>query len=161
MPLTLRQHRVADWVDWLVMMIGLGFVAVGGAQLADTVSHLPDEQAAETVTLYRSGSVLTTTRTVERVVQGRIIRLPSDQVVVRVPLIVVRTDDHFIRVPAHNVPLRSAAATVATPGLLATITVHVPVTSYETVTSTVTTTLPPITVPTTITTTLPFDPTSD
>lgn len=109
------------------------------------------------VTLTRHGTeIVTTTRTVERKVRGRIVHR-SEKVFVRVPLIVVHTDDHTIRVPAHLLPISGAQATIARP--MVTVLVHVPTTIYvpTTVTSVVTVTDTEL-VPTTITVTVPLEP---
>ncbi len=154
MPLTMpRRHAFV--VDWLLIMVGAGFVALGGWHVAEDISH---PGAATVVTLTRNGtSYVTETRTVKRVVRGKVHTLPGHQVVVRVPLIVVHTDHHVIKVPAHDVPIKSASAAIAMPNVPVTVYVTVPaepVTVTSTVVSTVVST---DIVPTTITVTVPLE----
>jgi len=98
-------------------------------------------------------------KTVKRVVHGKVI-VRNERVYVRVPVVVVHTDHHTIRVPQHLLPLRSAAATVADPRVTVTVEIpgpsSAPVTVTSVVTSTVTETLPG----TTITVTVPLIPTT-
>ena len=64
------------------------------------------------------------------------------------------TDEHTVTVPAHNLPLKSASASVANP--LVTVYVPVPTTIYVPVPTTVTVvSVSTLTVPTTITITVP------
>ena len=140
-------------------LLNASFIAVGAFVVVGhaTVSHIhPTPQTiveAHTVT-----DTAVSTRTVERKVKGRVVRI-HDKVYIHVPVIVVHTDHHVIKVPAHNLPIRSAQATVATP--LVTVHVPIPTTVYvptvttvtDTVTSTDTVTLPAVT----ITVTLPLD----
>lgn len=99
-----------------------------------------------------SSSTLTTrltdtdVRTVKRVTRGKVITLPGGTKVVKVPVLIVRTDHHTIRVPAHLVPLKRvykgggvASSTVATPTVPVTVTVYLPA-EPVTVTSVTTTT---------------------
>lgn len=148
--ITITSWHVPRFPKWMVALVPIGMLLVGWG-LSERVSPLSAQHnGVETVT--RHGTrVVTTTRTVTRSVHGHVIR-QNHKVYVQVPLIVVRTDDHIIRVPAHKLPLRSAAATVADP----LVTVHVVVPTTVTATETVTTT---DVVPTTITVTVPIQQT--
>jgi hypothetical protein len=134
-------------------IIAAGALLVGKSAAADVVA--PATQTVvegHTVTDYQ-----TRVKTVKRVVHGKVV-VKNERIYVRVPVVVVHTDHHTIRVPQHLLPLRSAAATVADPRV--TVTVEVPGSSPEpvTVTSTVTSTDTEISVVTT-TISLPLDPT--
>ncbi len=127
-----------------MVLFPVGMLLIGWG-LSDRISPLSAQTGAETVT--RSGGVrlVTTTRRITRTVKGRVVHLPGQQVVLRIPYIVVRTDHHRIVVPAHTVGLPSPQAAVATPTLPVTVTVYVP--------TTVTVDSPPVTVTVTATTT--------
>lgn len=162
MPVTLPQRR-GLLVDRLLIWVGVGFIAIGGWNLAKDVANLGSQTGAVT-TITQHGTTLVTTdvRTIKRVVHGRVIHLPGDQVVVRVPMIVVHTDHHTIKVPAHTLPLRSASATVALTNVPVTVYVTMPGPTPDPVTVTVTSTATSTTtelVPTTetITVTLPLE----
>lgn len=130
-----------------ILLIAIGALALG-FRAADNIAP-----TASPATIVMPGSTKTevSVRTVKRIVKGRVV-YRDQKVYVRVPLVVVHTDHHTIKVPAHLLPIRSAAAIVASP----LVTVYIPVASTvfvpttETVFSTVTTTETVI-VPTTIT----------
>ena len=153
MPLT--SHLKPPWipipVGFVIGVLGLFLV---GLRLATLAAPTPNTIAVDTVT-HHGTTYLTRTETVSRVVKGKVIRLPGDKVVLRVPTIIVHTDNHRILVPAHTVKLPSAQAAVAQPNLPVTVTVYMPTTVYAapvTVTSTVTSTVvvPPVTTTVTI-----------
>ena len=135
-----------------IILICLGSLAIG-ARAADTIPPTP----TDTTTVVAPGRTVTSTRTVRRVVKGKLVRV-DDKVFVTVPLVVVHVDHRTIRVPAHRLPLRSASAVVANP----LVTVYIPVSSTVFVPTTITETLPAstetVTIPTTIT--LPLIPTT-
>jgi hypothetical protein len=156
MPTTANNHwQVPRFPKFLVALIPIGML-ISGWGLSERVSPLSADSGAVTTITNRGTEYVTRMRTVERKVHGRIVHV-EDKVYVQVPLVVVHVDHRTIRVPAHKLPLRSAAAMVASP--LVTIhipvptTVYVPTTIYATVTSTVTSTT---WVPTTTTISLPF-----
>jgi len=131
-------------------LIAIGALAIGG-KAAIAVAPTP---AVSTIVEPGSTWTQTSVRTVKRVVHGRVIHR-DHKVYVLVPLVVVHTDHRTIRVPAHKLPLRSAAATVANP----LVTVYIPVASTVYVPTTVTeTTTETDLVVTTVTVTLPLDP---
>lgn len=143
----------------LPFILNAFFIASGALLVGfKAVSWTPTPLAPETV-VQNGTRTIVSTRTVKRVVHGKVVRR-DEKVYIRVPLIVVHTDHHTIKIPAHNLPLRSAAATIVNP----LVTVYVPVASTVYVPTTVTQTveLPPSTVTTTIptTVTLPLDPTT-
>jgi hypothetical protein len=137
--------------DWFLILGGIVFVAVGGWQLGQDVAQFGGRSDAVTITRHGT-SYVTRVHTVKRVVRGHVHTLPGAQVVVHVPLIVVHTDHHVIKVPAHDVPLKSAEAAVALPNMPVTVYVTIPGPAPEpvTVTSTVTEQLPPVTVTVTL-----------
>lgn len=138
-----------------ILLVAIGALAVG-AKAAVNVAPTPDAR-----TIVEAGKTRTVSsvrvHVVKRVIRGKVIHR-DEKVYVRVPIIVVHTDHHVIRVPAHILPLRSAEATIANP----LVTVYIPVPTTVFVPTTITETLPAstltITIPTTIT--LPFDPTA-
>lgn len=134
---------------WMVVLLPLGMLLVGHG-LANLAA--PTGRVADAVTLSGGTRVVTSVETVTRKVRGRIVRV-ADKVYVHVPLVVIHVDHRTIRVPAHKLPLRSAAAVVANP--LVTVRVEVPTTVYLPTTVTVTTTATTW-VPTTTTISLPL-----
>ena len=152
----------------LVRIVGIGLVCIGVSLLGWKGATLASGFGSTTagfVTFTKNGTVYRTdVATVTQKVQGRVITLPGGTKVVHVPLVIVHTDHKVIRVPAHNLPIRTVerglvAATVAQPLVPVTVTVYVPsapevVTSVVTSVSTVTTWIP-----TTITVTLPLNTT--
>lgn len=131
-------------LDYFLIGVGAFIIMWGHAVGGWSPLHA---RGVDVVTVTSHGvSVTTRVRTVRRVVHGRVVHV-EDKVYVLVPVIVVHTDHHTIRVPAHRLPIRSAAATVADP--LVTVRVQVPTTVFvpTTVTTTVTQTdqLPPVT----------------
>ncbi len=131
------------------VLIAVGALAIGG-KAAVSIAPPPASTIVEPGSTWTETSV----RTVKRVVHGRVIH-ENHKVYVFVPLVVVHTDHRTIRVPAHKLPLRSAAATVANP----LVTVYIPVSSTVYVPTTVTeTTTETDLVVTTVTVTLPLDP---
>lgn len=125
---------------WLAVLLLAGFIPLGWTA-ANAVPPSGSSAAAEyTSTVTLPGG----TTTIRRVTRGRVVTLPGGTRVVRVPLLIVRTDDHVIRVPAHFVKLRRvagagglASSTVGTPLVPVTVTVYLP---GEPVTVTATTT---------------------
>src|ERR1044072_6872481 len=83
----------------------------------------------------------------------------NDRIYARVPVVVVHTDHHTIRVPQPLLPLRSAAATVADPRVTVTVEIPGPSAGPVHVTSTVTSTETELSV-TTTTISLPMIPTT-
>lgn len=143
--------RLLNWPRSVnAMIVGLGLALI---LITSGPGWIPEGDTGA-VTIRKTGTV-TTTRTVERRVHGRIVRR-EEKVYVRVPLIVVHTDGHTIRVPAHLLPISGAAATIAHP--MVTVRVAVPTTVYvpTTVTTTETVTSTEI-VPTTFTVTVPLE----
>lgn len=127
---------------WMLALLPIGMLIAGSA-IGDLAAH---RGTAALVTSYGTRTIVKT-HTVERKVRGKVV-YAHDEVFVHVPLVLVHVDHRVIRVPAHRLPLGSASATVANP--LVTVSVQVPTTIYlpsdpVTVTSTVTTQLPPIT----------------
>ena len=137
-------------IDYLLIGAGMFLVFWG----LNDYAPLHSGTSAETITRTRNGtSYVTHVQTVKRVVHGRVVHI-NDRVYIHVPVVVVHTDEHTITVPAHNLPLKSAAATVANP--LVTVYVPVPTTIYVPVPTTVTVvSVSTLTVPTTITITVP------
>lgn len=138
-------------------IIACGALLVGKSAATSVV-------APATTTVVQHGTdteYLTHTRTVRRVVRGKIVTV-QEQSFVLVPVVIVHADHHKIRVPKHLLPLRSAAATIANPKVTVTVAIPgpsaAPVTVTTTVTSVSTETLPPVTVTTTIS--LPLIPTT-
>jgi hypothetical protein len=168
-----RQYRLAVAMVWII----IGASLVGW----DQGSKLGSAPAAA-LTLTRAGSTttipVTHTRTVKRIVKGKVRTLEGGTRVVDVPRVVVlvrschRTRQHqcarHVVVPAHRIRLRAGTVhqlvATAAPLVPVTVTVFVPTTVYQTVTSppetftaTETTTETTI-VPTTITVTVPLSP---
>jgi len=135
-----------------IAFIAVGALIIGGRASIDAAGH-----NATTIVVAGRPRTVVSTRTVRRVLEGRIVHR-EDRVYVLVPQIVVRTDDHVIRVPAHRLRLRSAAASVAILPASTQVTVYIPVPPV-TVTTTATETQTIIVPPTTVTTTisLPID----
>lgn len=131
--------RLLLWPRSVALAVGLAGVFWFGWGL-NNFSPLKSESRLGVETIHVPGSVSTQVKTVKRVVRGRVIRR-EHKVYVWVPVVIVRTDHHVIRVPAHKLPLRSASATVANP--LVTVSVAVPTTVYLP--------SPPVTVTTTVT----------
>jgi hypothetical protein len=156
MPITAPKLRVPRFPIWVAVLLPLGMFLAGHG-----FASLAARSVARTVVETSYGTRTTTeTRFVERKVHGKVIHR-DEKVYVQVPVVIVHTDHHTIRVPRHLLPIRSAAATVAYP--LVTVRVAVPTTVFvptvETVTVTSTATdIVPTTVTTTIT--LPFNPDS-
>lgn len=159
MPVASTPWHVPRFPKFLIGLIPLGMLLVGWG-LSDHISPLSAETGAVTVTSH-GVRVVTSTKMVERVVHGKVIHR-ADKVYIQVPLIVVHTDHHVVKVPAHKLPLRSAAATVANP--LVTVQVAVPTTIYvpTTILSTVTSTVTDLSlVTTTVTASIPLTTTSE
>jgi len=135
-------------------IIAAGALLVGKSAASDVV--------APATSVVVQGRTVTDTRvrvkTVKRVVHGKVV-VKNERVYVRVPVVVVHTDHHTIRVPQHLLPLRSAAATVADPQVTVTVKIPSPPATPVTVTSTVTSTETEISVVTT-TISLPLIPTT-
>lgn len=136
-----------------IALIAIGALIIGGRaalMAAPTPTQIVGERV---VTDWRT---VTKTRTIKKLVHGHVVRV-DHKVYVQVPTIIIHTDHRVIKVPAHKLPLRSAAATVAQPLVTVYVpvqgdTVYVPTTVTETVTSTVTDIL-------TTTVSVPLDPT--
>jgi hypothetical protein len=127
------------------VLIALGALTLG-AKASIQIAPLPP---AETVFAPGSTDTLYSVKTVKRVVRGRILHR-NQKVYILVPLVVVHTDHHTIRVPAHRLPLHDASATIVNP--LVTVYVGVPTTVFVPTTVTTTETfVSTLTVPTTIT----------
>lgn len=141
---------------WLGAILCAAAIA-SGASLGTAVGSDPNDPSTSTLTTTDS-TTATTVRTIRRVTQGKVITLESGVKVVHVPLLIIRTDHHFVRVPAHNLRIRrgaspQAAVAVIPPQVPVTVTVYLPVTA-EPVTITETQTvhdLTTVTVPTTST----------
>lgn len=148
--MTVLTPRFPRWLNGIIIGLGLAMI----------FWHVPSLIPASTqgaVTMTKNGTeYVTTVRTVKRIVKGRIHTLPGHQVVVHVPLIIVRTHHRVIRVPAHDVPLRSAGAAVALPNIPITVYVTVPLDEPPLVVTSTVTVESTVTVPTTITVTLPL-----
>lgn len=146
----------------LPLAINIAFIAAGalavGAKAVDYTGPAPLEQAGSVTTITRTG---VETRVVRRVLRGHVVTV-HDKVYVQVPVVVIRTDHHTIRIPAHKLRLRSASATVADP--MVTVYIPVPDTVYTPTTVTTTVEVPgvPSTITDTITTTVsvPLIPTT-
>jgi hypothetical protein len=154
MPIAADHWQVPRFPKFLIALLPIGML-IAGWGLADHLSQLGAAQQSARATITRHGTeYVTRVHTVKRVVRGHVHTLPGSQVVVHVPLIVVHTDHHVIKVPAHDVPLKSAEAAVALPNMPVTVWVTIPGPAPEpvTVTSTVTVTeqLPPVTVTVTL-----------
>lgn len=128
---------------WLAAFLLIA-LSVSGWSAGQRVGSPPYEAPTSTNTVTGTD---TATRTVRRVVRGRVVTLTGGTKVVRVPLLIVRTDDHVIRVPAHFVRLHRvtaagglASSTVGTPLVPVTVTVYVP-SPPRTVTDVTTTTV--------------------
>lgn len=157
-PLALYPPRIPRFPIWSAwILIPVGMLLVGwGLNDHSPLSSGTLRRGAMTVT-ERGTRQVTTTETVKRVVHGKVIHLPGEQTVLRIPVIIVKTEHHKVVVPAHNVPILSAAAVIAHPRVPVTVYVQVPTTVYAdpvTTTATVTVTSTEI-VPTTVTVTLP------
>lgn len=126
---------------WLAGLL-LAALAASGWSLGQVAGSPPVSSSTLTHT---DTSTSTSTRTVKRVTRGKVVTLPGGTQVVKVPVLIVRTDHHTIRVPAHLVPLTrvhtggGASSTVATPTVPVTVTVYLPA-EPVTVTSVTTTT---------------------
>lgn len=110
----------------------------------------PDGGTVATVVLPGHERTITEVRTVKRIVRGRVVH-EQHKVYVLVPMIRVRTQTHWITVPAHRLRLKNANAAVAVAAEPVTVYITVPIDAAPiVVTSTVTETTTQI-VPTTIT----------
>lgn len=127
---------------WLGGIIVAAIAAAGwsGAQVVGSSPYT----STDTVTT-RALSVVTSTRTVRRVVRGHVVTLPGGTRVVHVPVLIVRTDHRTIRVPAQTLPVRgNGGGLTAAVDVPVTVTIRVPIVSTVyvpvTVTSVTTTT---------------------
>jgi hypothetical protein len=132
---------------WLAAVL-VAAIAASGWSLGQVAGESPYSSSTATT---RLTDTATSVRTIRRVTRGKVVTLPGGTQVVRVPVLIVHTDHHTIRVPAHLVPLKRvhgggglATSTVATPTIPVTVTVTVP-SPPTTVTSVTTTTLVSIT----------------
>lgn len=149
-------RRLLHWPRAInILFIAAGALVVGFR----SVNQVIPTPTPQTIVQRGETRTILSTRTVKRVVHGEIV-YRNEKVYVRVPVVVVHTDHHTIRVEAHLLPIRSAGVATANP----LVTVYVPVPTTVFVPTTVTETLPPstetVTIPTTITVTLPLDPTT-
>lgn len=140
---------------WLLAALCMLLLAAG-ASLAATISTDPYASSSST-TLTRTLPGKSTVRTIRRVTKGKVITLPSGRKVVHVPLLIIRTDDHYVRVPAHNLRIKrvsstSSAVAVIPPAMPVTVTIYLPGETPPPVTLTVTSVeTQTVTIPTTIT----------
>lgn len=158
MPHTAPIWQVPRIPKIFTLLFPLGMILIGWGLTDYSPLKAENQLGVETTTLTRQGTTSVSTRIVTRKVHGRLVHV-HDKVYVHVPLVIVHVDHRIIKVPAHRLPLRSAAAVVANP--LVTVTAYVPTTvvvpgEQVTVTSTVTSTEVSVS---TITVTLPLNTT--
>lgn len=130
---------------WIAALLLAGIFAAGWTLVSVTPPTSSTSDGGELVTLTLPGETMT--RVIRKVTRGRVVTLPGGTKVVRVPVLVIRTDDHTIRVPAHFVKLRRlrragglASSTVGAPLVPVTVTVYLPGSPGPTVTVTSVTT---------------------
>lgn len=148
---------------WLGALL-VALLTAAGWSAAQQVGQSPYQAAdTQTIRVPRVSTITTRhvrvrTRLVRRVTRGRVITLPGGQRVVHVPLLIVHTRNRVIRVPAHNLPIRSVsparAVALITRPITVTVTVQVPVTETVTVPTTQTVTVTVTSVATETTTVL-------